>query len=132
MSLRLLTTLAVLAALALPAATPAEAAPAVKLGIEVLQARHASLLKGQRVGLVTRVVPDPLAEALAFGDDLAKRSAAAVAVARRALREAGGPGFSERLARAEALYREELLVTEDAAEGVRAFLEKRAPRWRHR
>jgi enoyl-CoA hydratase/carnithine racemase len=48
------------------------------------------------------------------------------------MREAGGPGLSERLERAEAIYRQELLRTEDAAEGVRAFLQKRKPSWRHR
>src|SRR5260221_727703 len=34
------------------------------------------------------------------------------------------------LAQAERIYREELLPAEDAEEGIRAFLEKRPPRWR--
>ena len=31
----------------------------------------------------------------------------------------------------EALYLDELMVTDDAAEGLRAFLDKRPPVWRH-
>jgi hypothetical protein len=38
----------------------------------------------------------------------------------------------EALAEAVALYPRELLATEDAAEGVWAFTEKRKPRWRDR
>jgi len=32
----------------------------------------------------------------------------------------------------EALYRDELLTTDDMDEGVQAFLEKRPPRWKDR
>ena len=32
----------------------------------------------------------------------------------------------------EDIYRRELMATEDAKEGLRAFLEKRAPAWRER
>ena len=36
------------------------------------------------------------------------------------------------LERTERLYRKELLATDDVEEGVRAFLEKRPPRWQDR
>jgi cyclohexa-1,5-dienecarbonyl-CoA hydratase len=36
------------------------------------------------------------------------------------------------LARAEKIYFEELMKTEDAQEGIRAFLEKRDPQWKGR
>jgi cyclohexa-1,5-dienecarbonyl-CoA hydratase len=54
---------------------------------------------------------------------------ATLAAARKALRHAEG-GFDRALAGAERIYREELLPSEDVEEGIRAFLEKRAPRWR--
>lgn len=50
---RLLAALTVLATLALP--LQATAAPSVRLGVEVLQARHPQLLKGQRIGLITNM-----------------------------------------------------------------------------
>jgi len=40
--------------------------------------------------------------------------------------------FDKGLARAEKVYLEELMKTEDAVEGIRAFLEKRESRWRAR
>jgi len=38
--------------------------------------------------------------------------------------------FDKGLARAERIYLEELMQTEDAREGVAAFLEKRGPQWK--
>jgi enoyl-CoA hydratase/carnithine racemase len=38
--------------------------------------------------------------------------------------------FDKGLARAEKIYLEELMKTVDAQEGVRAFMEKRAPSWK--
>jgi cyclohexa-1,5-dienecarbonyl-CoA hydratase len=110
-----------LAAAILPGRVPAAAAELVLTG-RTLTAEEAAQL-----GLVTRVVADPLADALAFADAVAHRSAAVVAITRRALRE--GDGRLDALRRTEALYRDALLKTEDAAEGVGAFLEKRKPRW---
>jgi cyclohexa-1,5-dienecarbonyl-CoA hydratase len=37
--------------------------------------------------------------------------------------------FDKGLARAEKIYLEELMKTTDAREGIRAFMEKRQPRW---
>jgi len=37
--------------------------------------------------------------------------------------------FDKGLARAEKIYLEELMKTTDAQEGIRAFMEKREPKW---
>jgi cyclohexa-1,5-dienecarbonyl-CoA hydratase len=84
-----------------------------------------------RTGLVSHVVDDLESETERWVERLAAKSGAALALARRALRHAGG-GFGASLAAAESIYRDEVARTEDAEEGVRAFLEKRAARWSHR
>jgi len=63
--------------------------------------------------------------------ELAGLSRAALRVTRRALL-ASRADWEERLARAEEIYLRELAATEDMAEGVQAFQERRAPRWKHR
>ena len=85
-----------------------------------------------RVGLVTRVVDDLDSETEACAARLAGKSGAVLALARRAVRQGARGTFDKALARAERLYRRDLLATEDVEEGVRAFLEKRPPRWADR
>lgn len=64
---------------------------------------------------------------------LLRHSASSLRFARRAWREAATAGsFRPALERVERLYLEELVQSEDATEGLNAFLEKRTPTWRHR
>jgi cyclohexa-1,5-dienecarbonyl-CoA hydratase len=56
-------------------------------------------------------------------------SPAALAVAKKAYYAWDSMHFDKGLARAEKVYFEELLKTADAQEGIRAFLEKRPPKW---
>ena len=59
-------------------------------------------------------------------------SASALAMTRAAL-DLGAPNsFQSMLSEVENLYLHELMKTEDAHEGVRSFMEKRKPEWRHR
>jgi cyclohexa-1,5-dienecarbonyl-CoA hydratase len=58
-----------------------------------------------------------------------KQSASSLRFAKRAFRLAQNADFDERLARVERLYLEELMKTEDANEGLAAFIEKRKPEW---
>ena len=85
-----------------------------------------------RMGLVNGVTDDVEGAADRLVAGLARKSGAALAMARRALRRGGVGTLAEALARNERLYVDELLPTADAEEGVRAFLEKRAPRWSDR
>lgn len=61
---------------------------------------------------------------------LATLSPAALAATKRALYVWDAMHFDKGLARAEKIYLDELMQTEDAREGIQAFLEKRTPRWK--
>lgn len=90
--------------------------------------------EAQQAGLVLRVVADDRieAEALDIAGKIARHSAAALRVTKRALRA----GFAERRAAAFSavgrIYVDELMQVEDAVEGLQSFLDKRKPAWKHR
>lgn len=86
-------------------------------------------------GLVTLVSPaDRLDAAVTdwFDRHLAPHSAAALRHASAALRMDVHDAIERLLPRIERLYLNDLMSTDDAAEGVRAFMEKRPPRWKDR
>jgi len=87
-----------------------------------------------RLGLVNYVVPaaeleQKLQSVLAKLRDL---SASSLAMTRMALDLGAGSRFQSALGEVEDLYLNELMKTEDAHEGVRSFMEKRKPEWRHK
>jgi cyclohexa-1,5-dienecarbonyl-CoA hydratase len=90
--------------------------------------------EAERIGLVDRVVPaDRLAETVdADVERFRAQSAVVLRLGKRAVRESLGAPFDQALATLEALYQYELMTTEDAAEGLRAFVEKRKPVWKDR
>ena len=61
---------------------------------------------------------------------LAQLSPAALAVTKKAIYAWDSIHFDKGLARAEEIYFEDLMKTEDAHEGINAFLQKRPPKWR--
>lgn len=63
-------------------------------------------------------------------EELSRLSPAALTVAKKASYAWNAAHFDKGLARAEKIYLEELMQTEDAQEGIRAWLEKREPKWR--
>lgn len=90
--------------------------------------------EAHRIGLVDRVVPAERLEE-ATREELGRftvQSAAVLRLTKRAVREARGLDFHEALAQVEELYHDELMATEDAEEGLRAFVEKRKPVWKDR
>jgi cyclohexa-1,5-dienecarbonyl-CoA hydratase len=93
-----------------------------------------SAAEALRLGLADRVVPDEEVDeaALALAGRIARHSGAALRLARRALRAGADAPLGAALDAVGALYRDELMATRDAVEGLRAFVEKRAPAWSHR
>jgi cyclohexa-1,5-dienecarbonyl-CoA hydratase len=65
-------------------------------------------------------------------DHLMKLSPAALAVAKKAFYAWDSVHLDKGLARAEKIYLEELMQTEDVKEGIAAWLEKRRPVWKGR
>jgi cyclohexa-1,5-dienecarbonyl-CoA hydratase len=61
--------------------------------------------------------------------ELQQLSPAALAHAKKSIYAWDAIHFDKGLARAERIYLEELIHTEDAREGIAAFLEKRPPKW---
>jgi cyclohexa-1,5-dienecarbonyl-CoA hydratase len=100
----------------------------------VLSGQVIGAAEALRIGLVDRVVaPTRLAETVqAEVERFASQSSAILRLTKRALRATLGLPFDEALAELEAVYQYELMVTEDAREGLRAFAEKRKPVWHDR
>jgi cyclohexa-1,5-dienecarbonyl-CoA hydratase len=83
-----------------------------------------------RVGLVDVVADDPNQAALAYvREHFLPRSAASLRHAVRAVRGDLEIRFATDIAVQERQYLDRLMRTRDAVEGIRAFLEKRPPRW---
>jgi len=61
---------------------------------------------------------------------LLRHSSSSLRLAKKAFRLASAGDFEERLAEVERFYLEELMRTDDATEGLVAFLEKRSPEWK--
>ncbi len=87
-----------------------------------------------RIGLVNRVFPvDRFDDDVhAFVAGFTGLSRAALAHTRKAIRVASDQPLDAALQRAERVYLDELMASEDAREGLAAFLDKRKPVWRDR
>ncbi len=84
------------------------------------------------IGLADEIAEDPGAAALTYAREyLLPRSAASLRLAVRAVRGDYALRFRNALAEAERLYLDELMATQDAIEGITAFLEKRDPQWKN-
>jgi cyclohexa-1,5-dienecarbonyl-CoA hydratase len=100
----------------------------------ILTGKTISGTEAFEIGLTTRSVSSNELEASV--EQTLKRihslSTAALAVTKKAVYAWDAMHFDKGLARAEKIYLDELMKTEDALEGTRAFLEKRPPRWKNR
>lgn len=100
----------------------------------ILSGRTISTETAREIGLVSRVVPDgelqqAVGQLLAELRDL---SPIVLGLTRRSLWRLHADNFETQLDEIERIYLGELMQTQDAREGVRAFMEKRAAVWQSR
>jgi len=98
----------------------------------VLTGRRITGQQAAEMGLANRAVPDAELDAAVNEtvERLTKLSSAALAVTKKAIYAWDSIHFDKGLARAEKVYIEDLMKTEDAQEGIKAFMEKREPKWK--
>jgi len=115
------------------AAFPRIIGPKVTMDM-ILTGRELSAAEAEKLGLVTRLVPDDsLNEAV---DDLLStlkgKSRSVLSLARKSIKAGIEWEYNLALTKAEDIYFDELMKTEDVKEGVNAFQEKRKANWRHK
>ncbi|HEV7744910.1 MAG TPA: enoyl-CoA hydratase-related protein [Pyrinomonadaceae bacterium] len=117
------------AALLLPQVIGDKRARELMLTGELIEASEAA-----RLGLVNYLLPRNELEQKS--SELLSRfrnlSAAALGLTKEAIKLGSGRTLDPALKEVESLYLNELMKTQDATEGIKAFTEKRKPEWRHR
>jgi len=98
----------------------------------VLTGRQISGDEALAIGLATGAARGEELESLVSDavTRLSKLSPSSLAVAKKAFYAWDAIHFEKGLARAEQIYFDELMKTEDAVEGIQSFLEKRKPVWK--
>jgi cyclohexa-1,5-dienecarbonyl-CoA hydratase len=98
----------------------------------ILTGRIINGREAANIGLANRALPDTELEAAVQETalQLSTLSPAALGVAKKAMYGWDSMHFDKGLARAEKIYLDELMKTEDVLEGINAFLEKRPPVWK--
>jgi len=98
----------------------------------VLTGRSITGKEAAAIGLANAVVPEVDLEhrVQETVQQLVSHSPAALAITKKAIYAWDSIHFDKGLARAEKIYLEELMQTEDSQEGIKAFTEKRPAKWK--
>jgi cyclohexa-1,5-dienecarbonyl-CoA hydratase len=98
----------------------------------ILTGRSITGAEAARLGLANRAVPNEELDSVANEtvEQISALSPQVLSITKKTLYGWDAVHFDKGLARAEKIYLEELVKTEDMREGVNAFLEKRMPLWR--
>lgn len=99
----------------------------------ILSGRNMGAEEAERSGLVSRVVPaaELIEEAIKLAERIAHFSQPAVALAKSAVNRAFETTLAEGVRYERAVFYS-TFATEDQKEGMRAFVDKRKPAWKHR
>jgi len=97
----------------------------------ILTGRTITAEQAQDFGLVTEVVGEAELDAAVSSllKTLSAHSPAVLPLTRKAVMRGAGLDFEKTLDELEKLYLDSLMKTEDAGEGIRAFVERRQPAW---
>ncbi len=100
----------------------------------ILTGRTISGSEAASIGLANRAVPKDQLDGVVEDvlKQVSKLSSATLATTKKAIYAWDCMHFDKGLARAEKIYLDELMKTEDAREGINAFLEKREPQWKRK
>ena len=99
----------------------------------ILTGRMMDAAEAEKSGLVARVVPasNLMDEAMKVADTIANMSLPSVLAGKEAVNRAFESGLSEGMAFERRIFHS-LFATEDQKEGMKAFVEKRAPKWKNK
>ena len=99
----------------------------------ILTGRMMDAAEAERSGLVARVVPaaNLMDEAMKVAETIANMSLPSVLAGKEAINRAFESGLSEGMAFERRIFHS-LFATEDQKEGMKAFVEKRAPKWKNK
>jgi enoyl-CoA hydratase len=99
----------------------------------ILTGRMIDAAEAEKSGLASRVVPAPalMEEAMKVADTIANMSLPSVLAGKEAVNRAFEGGLSEGMAFERRIFHS-LFATEDQKEGMKAFIEKRAPKWKNK
>jgi len=99
----------------------------------ILTGRMMDAAEAEKSGLVARVVPAAslMEEAMKVADAIANFSLPSVLAGKEAINRAFESGLSEGITFERRIFHS-LFATEDQKEGMKAFIEKRPPKWKNR